>query len=203
MTLTELLIALAIASIVGAGVVAMTEAVVRVLEDGRTERERTIASAVAASRLSSVVAPSNCTLELAQNMTVFWKSDTRRDGRVQATELAWVTFNESTGELVLEWVEFPESYTPNERNRADQTCSLDEDYALLKQEYADVGHLARRVLLDEVDHVEYAIPESDCASPLSQKRVAWRISWKGATGIDATTVVTSGLHAHVIPEEDG
>ena len=49
MTLTELLIALAITSIIGAGVVAMTEAVGRSLEDGRMERESTIASAAAAS----------------------------------------------------------------------------------------------------------------------------------------------------------
>ena len=60
MTLAELLIALAITSVVGAGVVAMTEAVARVLDDGRSERERTIASAVAATRISSIVAPSSC-----------------------------------------------------------------------------------------------------------------------------------------------
>jgi prepilin-type N-terminal cleavage/methylation domain-containing protein len=43
MTLTELIIALAITSMVGAGVVAMTDAVARVLDDGRAERDRTIA----------------------------------------------------------------------------------------------------------------------------------------------------------------
>ena len=58
MTLAELIIALAITSVVGAGVVAMTDAVARVLDQGRSERERTIASAVASTRLSSIVAPS-------------------------------------------------------------------------------------------------------------------------------------------------
>ena len=50
LTLAELLMALAITAIVGAGVVAMTDAVGTALESGRQERERTIASATAASR---------------------------------------------------------------------------------------------------------------------------------------------------------
>ena len=201
MTLTELLIALAIASIIGAGVVAMTEAVGRSLEDGRMERESTIASAAAASRLSSLVAPSNCALDLAPEMSVFWKSDTRRDGNVQATELNWLCFDQSSGEVALEWIEFPESYTPSERDRADTTCSIDENFEALRNEYRTQNLIARRVLLDEVQELQFAIPDADIAEPLGQKRISWRITWRDADGIDATTVVTSGLHAHIVPEE--
>ena len=203
MTLTELLIALGIASIIGAGVVAMTEAVGRVLDDGRTERERTIAAAVAASRLSSVVAPSNCALALHPDIAVFWKADTRSDDRIQASEVNWVRFDEDPGELILEWVEFPESFSPNERNQSDRTCSSNEDFTLLRTEYQRLGYLSCRVLLDGIKHVEYAMLASDCTSPLTQRRISWRLVWMGASGIDATTVVTAGLHTHAAPEEDG
>ena len=202
MTLAELLIALAITSVVGAGVVAMTEAVARVLDDGRSERERTIASAVAATRISSIVAPSSCALEIDENTVVLWQGDTLRDRQVQATELGWISFEEGTGELRFEWIEFPESWSARDRAAADRTCQLHENWHLVKNEYQQTGHLCNTVLLDGLVDVEPAIGDEERSDPLSVRRLAWRLSWSGEKSVDSTTVVASALHLHSLPEND-
>ena len=201
MTLAELLIALAITAIVGAGVVAMTDAVARVLDEGRSERERTIASAVAATRLTSIIAPCSCTLEVDDHTTVLWRGDTRRDGNVQATELAWIRFEPTTGELLFEWVEFPESWSQRDREDADRTCDPGESWSLVRSEYLDDGHLNNCVLLDGLDGVELAIPEAEIQEPLALRRLAWRLAWQGVEGIDSSTVIAGSMHAHVTPED--
>jgi hypothetical protein len=203
MTLAGLIMALAITSIVGAGVVAMTDAVARALDEGRSERERTIASAVAGTRLSSVVAPCNCTLEITPVQTVLWRGDTLRDGNVQATELAWVRFEEARGELLFEWVEFPEGWSERDREASDQTCSPDENWDLLRTRYRNAGHLRNRVLLDGLAGVEPAIDDAEQSEPLQVRRLAWRLSWLGVEGVDSTTVVAGGIHHHAIPEGSG
>ncbi len=200
MTLAELVIALAITSIVGAGVVAMTDAVTRALDDGRSERERTIASAVAGTRLSSLVAPSNCLLEMTAQQTVLWRGDTLRDGNVQATELGWLIFDRDDGRLLLEWVEFPDSWSARDREDADQTCSPDENWELVRTRYRDSGHLMNKVLLDGLEEVEPAMSTAEQNAPLEVRRLAWRLSWKGVKGIDSTTVVAGGIHHHQVPE---
>lgn len=203
MTLAELLIALAITTIVGAGVVAMTDAVARVLEEGRSERERTIASAAAATRLTSIVAPCSCALEVGTDTTVLWRGDTRRDGNVQASELGWVRHDPATNELLFEWVEFPSSWSARDREDADRTCDPDENWSLVRSEYLQAGHLSNCVLLDGLAWIEPAIPAEECSNPLSVRRLAWRLGWEGIEGIDSSTVVAGGLHAHAAPEGDG
>ena len=203
LTLAELLMALAITAIVGAGVVAMTDAVGTALESGRQERERTIASATAASRLSSIVAPSSCTLEITGEQTVLWRGDTRRDGNIQATELGWIRYDAMRGELVFEWIEFPESWSARDREDSDRTCAPDDNWAAVRSDYRSAGHLRNCILLDGLEDVEPALASDEQRAPLEQRRMAWRISWRGAGGMDATTVVTSGIHNHVRPEETG
>lgn len=203
MTLAELLIALAITTIVGAGVVAMTDAVARVLDEGRSEREQTIASAVAATRLTSIVAPCNCALGVTPDTTVLWRGDTRRDGHVQATELGWVRFEAATGELLFEWVEFPSSWSARDREDADQTCDRNENWSLVRTEYLHAGHLKNCVLLDGLASIELAIPDEEREEPLALRRLAWRLAWQGVEGVDSSTVVAGGLYAHAVPEEDG
>lgn len=203
LTLAELIMALAITAIVGAGVVAMTDAVGTALDSGRLERERTIASATASTRLSSIIAPSSCSLEISSDLTVLWRGDSRRDGNVQATELGWIRYEADRGELLFEWIEFPEGWSARDQEDADRTCSPDENWALVRSEYRNAGHLKSCILLDGLEDVEPALEPNEQQAPLEQRRIAWRLSWQGVTGVDATTVVTSGIHNHMLPEGTG
>ena len=114
MTLVELMMALAIACLVGSGVVAMTESVARVLVEGRIQKENTTASATASSRLALIVSPSNCPLLLTPDLVACWGSDSHRDGRIQASELRWIRFDEEAGTLHLDQLGFPDGYGPRD-----------------------------------------------------------------------------------------
>ena len=202
LTLVELLMALSITVIVGAGVVAMTESVAIALEQGRTERERTVASAVAAARLSAVTAPASCALEIEDGYTVLWRGDSRRDGRVQASEVDWLRFDEANGSIVHEWVSFPESFSAHERAQADRTCSTNENYESLRTDYDARGFLARVLLLDGLASTEGALPSIELENPRTARRLVWRLAWRGDVGVDATTVVTGAFHLHQQPENE-
>lgn len=201
MTLAELVIALAVTSMVGAGVVAMTDAVARVLDDGRLERERTIASASASTRLASLVAPSRCVLEAGDDLVVLWKSDTFRDRRVQASELGWVRFLPATGELRYEWVSFPEGWSARDRAEADRHCHPEEDWERVRDDYESIGHLNHCVLLDGLRDARCAMPEAELEAPLDLRRLAWRLDWAGEIDVSTTTVIAAGIHGHEPPED--
>jgi hypothetical protein len=200
MTLAELLMALSITVLVGAGIVAMMESIGRVLDDGRTQRAETIASATAASRLSSVVAPSACALELSPELVTLWSGDLRRDGAIQASELIWIRFEVDSGNLILEQVRFPDEYGSLERNEADGTYDSDQDFFAVHAEYDQMGHLESRVLLDGIEDIELAMADMDITTPTRQGRVAWRIGWNGSIDLNGGTVIACGIHAHFNPE---
>ena len=200
MTLAELLMAMSITVLVGAGIVAMMESIGRVLDDGRTQRAETIASATAASRLSSVVAPAACALELSSDLVTLWSGDMRRDGSIQASELVWIRYESDTGNLMVEQVRFPDEYGSVERNDADQTYDIDQDFSAVHTQYVQVGHLESRVLLDGIDDLELAMVELDVTTPREQGRVAWRIGWNGSIDLNGGTVIACGIHAHFHPE---
>ena len=201
MSLAELLMAMSITVLVGAGIVAMMESIGRVLDEGRTQRAETIASATAASRLSSVVAPSACAVELSPSLVTLWSGDVRRDGAIQASELIWIRFESDSGTLMVEKVRFPDEYGNLERNEADQTFELDQDFAAVHTQYGQQGHLESKVLLDGIEDIEIAMAELDIMSPTAQGRVAWRIGWNGSIDVNGGTVIACGIHAHYNPEE--
>ena len=201
MSLAELLMAMSITVLVGAGIVAMMESIGTVLDEGRTQRAETIASATAASRLSSVVAPSACAVELSPSLVTLWSGDVRRDGAIQASELIWIRFESDSGTLMVEKVRFPEEYGSLERNDADQTFELDQDFAAVHTQYEQQGYLESKVLLDGIEDIEIAMAELDIMSPTEQGRVAWRIGWNGSIDVNGGTVIACGIHAHYNPEE--
>ncbi len=200
MTLAELLMAMSITVLVGAGIVAMMESVGRVLDEGRNQRAETIASAAAASRLSSVVAPAACALELAPELVTLWSGDLRQDGAIQASELIWIRYATDAGNLLVEQIRFPDGYGSMDRNDADLTCDIEDDYTAIHARYEQQGLLESRVLLDGVDDIELAMAELDVNTPTEQGRVAWRIGWNGNIDLNGGTVIACGIHAHFDPE---
>ncbi len=193
--------AMSITVLVGAGIVAMMESIGRVLDDGRSQRAETIASATAASRLSSVVAPSSCALELSSGLVTLWSGDIRRDGAIQASELIWIRHETESGTLLVEHVRFPDEYGTIERNESDQTFEIDQDFEAVRVQYEQRGHLESRVLLDGIADIQLAMSSADVVTPTEQGRVAWRIGWNGDIELDGGTVIACGIHAHHIPED--
>ena len=193
--------AMSITVLVGAGIVAMMESIGRVLDDGRSQRAETIASATAASRLSSVVAPSSCALELSSELVTLWSGDIRRDGAIQASELIWIRHETESGTLLVEHVRFPDGYGTIERNESDQTFGIDQDFEAVRVQYEQQGHLESRVLLDGIADMQLAMSSGDVVTPTEQGRVAWRIGWSGDIELGGGTVIACGIHAHHIPED--
>ena len=201
MTLAELMIALSIACLVGAGVVAMTESVGRVLVEGRIQKENTIASATAASRLSAVVSASNCVLMLSPDLVVCWGADTRRDGRIQSSELSWIRFDEDRGTLHLDQLAFPDDFGPRDEQLSDLTLETEDDFRTTLIRLTQDGLVHSRLLLDGLDDIELSMQAGDLTRPLEQKRVSWKLNWSEGSSAHAETIITCGVHAHALPEE--
>ncbi|MEE2680965.1 MAG: prepilin-type N-terminal cleavage/methylation domain-containing protein [Planctomycetota bacterium] len=201
MTLVELIMALAIACLVGSGVVAMTESVARVMVDGRIQKENTTASATASSRLAMIVAPSNCPLLLTPSLVACWGSDTHRDGRIQASELRWIRFDGETGTLHLDQLSFPEGFGPRDMELSNRTLAYDEDFARFRRQLLAEGLLDSRLLLDGLAGVELAMTPQSITQPIEQNRISWRLLWSEDGAPNSEVLITTAIHAPRIPED--
>ena len=201
MTLVELTMALAMACLVGSGVVAMTESVGRVLMEGRIQKENTTASATASSRLAAVVSTASCPLMLSPQLVVCWGTDLHRDGRIQASELRWIRFDDEDGTLHLEQIGFPDDFGPRDIERADRTFASDADFRRVRRQFSNEGLLDSRMLLDGLVDVELAMSRETQADPIDQKRISWRLQWSEEATPHSEAIITCAIHAHSRPED--
>ena len=201
MTLVELLMALLIASLVGSGVVAMTESVARVMIEGRVQKENTTASATASTRLAAIVSASNCPLLLTPELTTCWGADAHRDGRIQTSGLRWIRFDSENCTLHLEQLVFPDDFGPRDMELADRTLTSDEDFGRVRRELLGDGLLGSKLLLDGLAKVELSMNQEACNQPIDQKRISWRLLWSDDSRPQSEAIITCAIHSHTRPED--
>src|SRR5438552_9817226 len=85
LTLLELLLAMTITVMIGAGMVAMLGAVNSGVGDRRDTRLTMMRAAAARSRITDYLGPSRCVLAISGANLTLWLADTRKSGTVHAT----------------------------------------------------------------------------------------------------------------------
>lgn len=108
-TLVEVIVATALLAVVGTAIVAFLGA----FADGAGRRERisdpAIEGVLAARRLSAVAPALRCALAAEPERAAVWLSDAIASRSVHLSELGWVRFDPTTGEILLEQVD-PEAF---------------------------------------------------------------------------------------------
>lgn len=104
-TLVEVLVATALLALVGTAILAFLSA----FADGAARRARlcdpALEGVLAARRLSLVAPGLRCALAIEADLAAVWLSDRVASRSVHLSELGWVRFDHSFGEIVLEQVD--------------------------------------------------------------------------------------------------
>jgi len=104
MTLLEVLLAIAIMSLVGLGTTGMMSALTTGMVEQHDTRSSTLRAGLSQARLSSYVSMSRCLLDLEQTRVVLWLEDADGDDVIDATEVRWISWDVQSNALVIQWV---------------------------------------------------------------------------------------------------
>jgi len=114
---------------------------------------------------------------------------------VHATEIRWLLFDKSTGEIGVYWVNFPAAWNQAARDLEDHEYPASEDWLALFATYQAKGLMSGQVLLDGLADVEI---EADEADALDARQVMFNIQC--ATSAEPVSVlVTSTIRSHEVP----
>jgi prepilin-type N-terminal cleavage/methylation domain-containing protein len=108
MTLLEVLLAIAITGLVGAGITAMMSALTTSMIDQHDTRSSTLRAGLTQARLSSYITRCRCLLDCEADRIVLWLEDADGDDAIDATEVRWISHDSSAGKLRTQWILDPD-----------------------------------------------------------------------------------------------
>ncbi|MAD78381.1 MAG: hypothetical protein CMJ51_03300 [Planctomycetaceae bacterium] len=148
LTLVELLVALAVTTIVAAGVASLLSGVTAGLAAGSDTRTAMLANAASHRRLTERLETADCVLDIDAHRTLLWNGDRRPGGAVESSEAAWITYDPDRGEIVREVVEFPEDWGAFELAMSDHRLEPRSDDLSILAGLRGRGYVQRVVLVD-------------------------------------------------------
>jgi hypothetical protein len=122
MTLLETLLAIAMTTIVGAGISGMMHVLSSDVAMQHEVRTGIVRAALVQSRLSAYVGRARCFVDLEPQRAVLWLQDTNGDDTIGASELRWITFDPSSNITSVQWID---SQTPSALPTYDTPTSVD------------------------------------------------------------------------------
>lgn len=147
LSLLELVLALAMTTLVATGVAGMLAGLGSGIAVGRDARTAMLATAASQRRITTELADHAAILESNPTRAVLWVGDERPGGTVEASELTWVSL-EASDELVLERVVFPDDWSTLERAMADRRLAPGDDPWTTLGSMRTRGVIERTVLAD-------------------------------------------------------
>ena len=104
MTLLEVMLAIAVMSMVGLGTAGMMSALTTGMVDQHDTRSSMLRAGLSQARLSSYVSRCRCLLDLETTRLVLWLEDADGDDAIDATEVRWISWSSHEETLAIEWV---------------------------------------------------------------------------------------------------
>ena len=195
LSLLELLLAITISAMVAGAIAGMLGAVSAGVGTRKDSREIMVLAHGAQCRLSAYLATSRCVLADDGSNLTLWLNDDRESGTVHASEIRWLRFDTSTGEIVVDYVSFPASWTPTACELADREYPASTDWSSVHSAYDALGLLESKPLADHLTGVSI---QRDAKSVTSSRHICFNLSFQG--DITTVTVPVSGtIQEHEAP----
>lgn len=175
LTLLELLMAVIITAMVGAGIAGMLGAVSAGVGTRKDSREVMVLAHGAQCRLSAYLATARCVLAAGSSDVTIWLDDSRESGTVHATEIRWIRYDANNGEIIVDYVAFPVTWTPTVCDLVDLEYASSTDFDAVRGYYSGKGLLASRPL---VDHVECASIRTDATAALDSRHIVFDLGFE-------------------------
>lgn len=184
-TLVELLLALALSSVVGLLTAMMLAQLSAATRDQSDIRRAEIARQVAVARLGAFARSTSMALASDASHLVLWKGDVNGDGRPNLSELRRLTWD--AGAQDVRTCESPANLDP----ALDQTYQLTDDFLAIAAAHAGSPAFPESVALQ---HVTAAQWQFDTPSAQTARLIRLQVTLNNASGTDVATII-SALHA--------
>lgn len=158
LTFIETLLAISITAMVGAGIATMMSALGSDAAMQYDIRSILVRSGAAQARLSAYIAPARCVLDVDDDMLVLWIEDSRQSDTVHASEIRWISHESTTGQVQVDFVTFPSSWSESTIAMADREYASSTDWKQVLDTYRQRGLLASAPLVDDVESAIFTTP---------------------------------------------
>lgn len=148
MTLIELMLAIAITTLVASGIAGMLSGLSTGLVIGEETRTGMLATSASHRRVHLALGDPAGVLSIEGPDAVIWFGDANAGGRVEPSEIGWLSFDLDRGELALERVAFPDDWTALDRARVDRPIDADDDLGRVRADLREQDLVHRKVLAD-------------------------------------------------------
>jgi hypothetical protein len=147
LSLLELILGLAMTTLVAGGVTGMLAGLGSGIAVGRDARTSMLAASATQRRVLDELTDHAALLETSPERAVLWQGDLRPGGSIEASELVWLSADDVAG-LVVERMAFPENWTTLERAMVDRRVHAGDDLWSIAATLRGRGVIERRVLAD-------------------------------------------------------
>lgn len=195
LSLLELLMAVIITAMVGAGIAGMLGAVSSGVGTRKDNREVMVRGHAAQCRLAAYLAVSRCVLACTGSDTTIWLADSRQSGTVHASEVRWLRFNSATGELIVEFVDFPAGWTRTACELADNEYASNTNWETVRAYYSSKGLLTSRALVDDLQSVSV---RKDQTNAMAARHVTFDLEFAGEDA-SVSVLVSGTIQNHAAP----
>jgi len=150
LTLVELMISLAITTMIGVAIATMMATVSQGVGTRRDTRSLALRAHSAHVRLSACIDSSRAVVMAGETMMVLWHDDSRSGGTIHASELRWIEFSPDDDTLLIHQVSFPSEWSQTDCDKKDRQLSSQADFEMVLDEYAGEGWIATATAADGV-----------------------------------------------------
>lgn len=197
LTTLELLVALAITTITGLGVMTVIISVGRSIEGMNATRGAIQRASTAHHRVRSYTETALCLLASDSRGLAVWLHDDNDNNRVNVSELRVFWYDEEAGEVVVEHVEYPEEMDPIGQTKYDIVLvSADDPFVIMEAQRA-LGFTSSNVLADGVAALTARHPTKD---PRDAPRFQIQIDFRSLGETTEEILLAVGLSQHRRPD---
>lgn len=197
LTLIELMLALTVTVIIGAGLASLLTMISRVTAFDRDMRTGSLRAHAAQIRLQAYSEVGLCTVqERADGSFVMWLDDPDASRTINLLELRvfWVS---PDGVMTCERVELPEAWTPTEIDAYNIELASNTDFFAAMLAERTTGYTSAVTI---VDGISLAALEFDTAAVADASRLRYRFTQSFSSGSTTESLVALPLANHLVPE---
>ena len=197
MTLVELLIALAITTVIGLAMVTVLTTVARGLSSANGERSALQRANVLSHRLTSYSQAALAIIAADKGGLAMWLHDETGEQQVNLLELRVFWFDEDSEVVTLEYVSFPDTWTEEEVDAANTIVTSIEDPFVVMEQQRALGYTVSNEIVDGVGGI--AVIASNKSAPASP-RFAMTLDLVIEPGRTEPVLLSVALPMHTEPE---
>lgn len=198
LTLIEMILALSIIAVISLAIATMMAAVstgVNAKDDGR---QTAIRIATTKSRIAAYVAPSRCIVNKGFDFVTLWLEDTRESNTIHASEVRWIQFDETTQELQVKFIDFPDSWSQSLIDSSDIELSKTSDFDSVLRNF-ELSNLIDSISI--VDSMQSCLIWVNDSDPFEATQISMRFSLTSTLGETEQALIDETIRLHQGPVE--